>query len=316
MRVGIDAMGGDFAPVNVVKGAIDAYHCLRENTQLVLFGDEKAMREICSENNFDANNFVLVNTTEVIGMDEHPAKAFGQKSNSSISVGFEYLAKKNIDSLASAGNTGAMMVGAIYTVKCIEGILRPCISSKAPLLNGTTGLIADVGLNVDCKPDNLLQYALLASIFAREMLGYENPRIGLINVGEEAEKGSLLTQAAYALMKADERFNFVGNIEGHDLFTGKKADVLICDGFTGNIILKQAEANYRYSKKLNLQNDFFDRFNYELYGGTPVLGINSPIIIGHGASTPLAIKNMILQAESVVRVNLIDKIKTSLNITK
>ena len=316
MKIGIDAMGGDFAPLNVVKGAIDAYNCLSKSTQLVLFGDEKRIIEICKENDFAAGNFDIVNTTEVIGMDDHPAKAFTQKKNSSITVGFEHLAAKKIDSIASAGNTGAMMVGAVYTVKFIDGILRPCISSNAPMLNGKTGLIADVGLNVDCKPDNLLQYALLASIFAREILGYENPRIGLINVGEEEEKGSLLTQAAYGLMKADGRFNFAGNVEGHELFTGKKADVLICDGFTGNVILKQVEGNYRLAKKLNIRNDFFDRFNYELYGGTPVLGANAPIIIGHGASTPLAIKNMILQTESVVRVSLIDKIKKSLNLTK
>ncbi|MDR2652835.1 MAG: phosphate acyltransferase PlsX [Prevotellaceae bacterium] len=314
MKIGIDAMGGDFAPLNVVKGAIDAYHCLKKNTQLVLFGDEKSIVEICVENNFAAENFEIVNTTEVIGMDDHPAKAFSQKSDSSITVGFEYLANKKIDSIASAGNTGAMMVGAVYTVKFIEGILRPCISSNVPLLNGKTAIIADVGLNVDCKPDNLLQYALLGSIYAKEILNYENPRVGLVNVGEEEEKGSLLTRAAYELMKTDGRFIFTGNVEGHELFTGEKADVIVCDGFTGNIILKQAEANYRIAKKLNIKNDFFDRFNYELYGGTPVLGANAPIIIGHGASTPLAIKNMILQAESVVRVDLIDKIKKSLNI--
>ncbi|MDR2064150.1 MAG: phosphate acyltransferase PlsX [Prevotellaceae bacterium] len=314
MKIGIDAMGGDFAPLNVVKGAIDAYHCLNKNTQLTLFGDEKSIIKICKKNNFAAGNFEIVNTTEVIGMDDHPAKAFSQKSNSSITVGFEYLAGKKIDSIASAGSTGAMMAGAVYTVKFIEGILRPCISSNAPLLNGKTSVIADVGLNVDCKPGNLLQYALLGSIYAKEILGYENPRVGLVNVGGEEEKGSLLTRAAYELMKADGRFNFTGNVEGHELFTGEKADVIICDGFTGNIILKQAEANYRISKKLNIKNDFFDRFNYELYGGTPVLGANAPIIIGHGASTPLAIKNMILQAESVVRVDLIDKIKKSLNI--
>ncbi|MDR2125881.1 MAG: phosphate acyltransferase PlsX [Prevotellaceae bacterium] len=313
MKVGIDAMGGDFAPVNVVKGAIDAYHCLHKNTQLVLFGNEENIIKICKENNFPADNFEIINTTEVIGMDDHPAKAFSQKNDSSITVGFEYLADKKIDSIASAGSTGAMMVGAVYTVKFIEGILRPCISSNAPLLNGKTAIIADVGLNVDCKPDNLLQYALLGSTYAKEILGYDNPRVGLVNVGEEEEKGSLLTKAAYELMKADGRFNFIGNVEGHELFTGEKADVIICDGFTGNIILKQAEANYRISKKLNIKNDFFDRFNYELYGGTPVLGANAPIIIGHGASTPLAIKNMILQAESVVRVDLIDKIKKSLN---
>ncbi|MDR1983449.1 MAG: phosphate acyltransferase [Prevotellaceae bacterium] len=316
MKIGIDAMGGDFAPLNVVKGAIDAYNCLQQNTKLVLFGDEESIIKICNENNFAANNFEIINTTEVIGMDDHPAKAFSQKSNSSITVGFEYLAKKQIDGIASAGSTGAMMVGAVYTVKFIEGIMRPCISSNAPLLNGGTAVIADVGLNVDCKPDNLLQYALLGSIYAKEILGYENPRIGLVNVGEEAEKGSLLTKAAYELMEADGRFNFIGNVEGHELFTGEKADVIICDGFTGNIILKQAESNYRLAKKLNIQNDFFDRFNYELYGGTPVLGANAPIIIGHGASTPLAIKNMILQAESVIRVNLIDKIKKSLSIKK
>ena len=316
MKIGIDAMGGDFAPLNVVKGAIESYHCLCDNTQIVLFGDKKTIVEICSENNFADSNFDIVHTTEVIGMDEHPAKAFVQKNNSSISIGFEYLADKKIDCLASAGNTGAMMVGAVYTIKFIDDILRPCISSNLPLINGRAGLIADVGLNADCKPDNLLQFALLASIYAQEILGYENPRIGLVNMGEEEEKGNLLTQAAYGLMKADGRFNFAGNVEGHELFTGEKADVIICDGFTGNVILKLAEANYRIAKKLNIKNDFFDRFNYEFYGGTPVLGVNAPLIIGHGASTPTAIKNMILQAESVVRVDLINKIKKTVKTIK
>jgi len=309
MKIGVDAMGGDFAPLNVVKGAIETYPYLHEGTKIVLFGNEEQIIKVCAENDFPANNFEIVNATEIIGMDDHPTKAFVQKSNSSMALGFDYLSNKKIDGFASAGNTGAMMVGTMYTVKVIEGILRPCISSNFPLMNGKTALFADVGINVDCKPDNLLQFALLASIYAREVMGYENPRVALMNVGEEEEKGSLLTKAAYELLKSDGRFNFVGNIEGHEFYTGEKADVLICDGFTGNIVLKQAEAIYRISKKLNARNEFFDRFNYELYGGTPILGANAPIVIGHGASTPAAIKSMILQTESVIKADLIDKIK-------
>jgi glycerol-3-phosphate acyltransferase PlsX len=281
---------------------------------MVLFGDKEQMLAIMAREGFDASLVDIVHTTQVIEMSDHPAKAFQQKPDSSIAVGFHALAKKEIDGFASAGNTGAMLVGVMYTVKQIEGIIRPCIPTPIPMLTGGgVGLLVDAGLNADCKPEMLEQFAILGSIYAKNVLGIENPRVALLSNGEEAEKGNILTIAAHALMKGSLRFNFAGNIEGNKLFSGKIADVIVCDGFVGNIVLKQAEALYILTQKHGIKSDFFDRFNYENYGGTPVLGINSTVIIGHGHSSPRAIETMILQIENVVNAKLGEKIKQVIN---
>lgn len=304
-------MGGDKAPENIVLGAIEAYTQLSPGTRIVLFGDKEQIVRICDEAEFDHNNLDIVHTTEVIEMSDHPAKAFQQKKNSSITVGFNALFSNDIQGFASAGNTGAMLVGTSYTVKSIIGIIRPCISATFPVITGQEGILLDVGLNPDCRPDILAQYGILGSIYAKHMLNIDNPRVGLLNIGEEEEKGNLLTKAAYELMK-EESYNFIGNVEGHEIFSGKKADVIVCDGFVGNVLLKQSEALYGMAQKLGIKHDFFNRFNYELQGGTPVLGINAPVIIGHGASTPLAIKNMILQTEHAIKVDIVSKFKEAL----
>lgn len=313
MKIGVDAMGGDFAPKNEVLGAIEAFKQLDKGARIVLFGDKNQIETIIRAEGFDASNFDIVHTTEVIGMNDHPAKAFVQKPDSSISVGFKALAEGKIDGFASAGNTGAMMAAAMYSVKVIDGIIRPCISSEFPLINGSSALLLDVGFNSDCKPEMLYQYGLLGSIFASEVMGINNPRVALLNIGEEEEKGDLLTKATYELMKGTTDFNFVGNVEGHRLFTGKIADVVICDGFVGNVVLKLAEGFYKVALKQGIDNDYFNRFNYETYGGTPALGVNAPVIIGHGASTPRAITNMILQTEHVIKAELVKKVKEALS---
>jgi glycerol-3-phosphate acyltransferase PlsX len=306
-------MGGDFAPDNILQGAIDAYAKLGAGSQLVLFGDEAQIIAYCRQVHFDYSKFEIVPTTEVIEMGDHPAKAFQQKTNSSIVVGFKALAEQAIDGFASAGSTGAMLVGAMYTVKPIEGIIRPAIASVFPLLTGSRALILDVGLNADCKPEVLYQYGILGSIYAHLMGGLEQPRVALLNIGTEEEKGNLVAKETFKLMKGTADFHFVGNIEANQQFSGKVADVIVADGFVGNIVLKQAEAIYMLAKKLNIHNDYFNRFNYELYGGTPVLGVNAPIIIGHGASTPLAVANMILQTEQAIQVKLVSKFKEALH---
>jgi glycerol-3-phosphate acyltransferase PlsX len=243
-------------------------------------------------------------------MGEHPTKAILQKPNSSIAVGFQLLKEGKLDSFASAGNSGAMLVGAVFSVKTIPGIIRPCLCTIVPKLKGGTGLLLDVGANADCKPDILLQFGILGNLYAENIMQIDNPKVALMNIGEEDEKGNTLSLATFPLMKETALFNFVGNVEGRDLFNDK-ADVLVCDGFTGNIILKLAESFYVITIKKGLKDEFFDRFNYENYGGSPVLGVNAPVVIGHGISSPLAVKNMIFQSRDMITTGLVQKIQAA-----
>jgi glycerol-3-phosphate acyltransferase PlsX len=254
------------------------------------------------------NGIKIVHTTQIIDMHEHPTKAFREKQDSSIAVGFGYLAKGLTDAFISAGNTGAMMVGSLFSIKAIEGIHRPTIGAYMPRENGQLGCLLDVGINSDCKPENLVQFALLGSIFAEQVLNIPNPKVGLINIGEEEGKGNLLAQAAYPLLKDAEGINFIGNIEGRDIFLDK-SDVMICDGFTGNIILKLAESIHGLTQRRNVKDEFFDMFEFEQYGGVPVLGVNKPVIIGHGISHAKAFKNMISIAQKMIEKDVIGMIK-------
>ncbi len=302
-------MGGDFAPKNCLDGAIMALDFLPSNVKMVLIGDSETAKSYLKEKGISEEMFEFVHTTEVIEMGEHPTKALAQKPQSSISVGFKLLKENTIQCFASAGNTGAMLVGSMFSVKAVPGVIRPCITSVLPKTNGGFGIILDVGTNADCKPDVLYQFAILGSIYAKEVYKIENPKVGLLNIGEEPEKGNLVTQAAHAMMKGTKDFNFIGNIEGSEVFEDK-ADVVVCEGFTGNVLLKTAEAFYSMMKKRNRSDDYFDRFNYELYGGTPILGINSNVLIAHGKSSPLAFKNMMVLSKDIIEVNLNEKIKT------
>ena len=310
MKIGLDIMGGDFAPKATVLGAIEASKALPEGQQLVLIGDKEIALSILHENNYSPDHFEFVHTTEVIGMGEHPAKAVIKKSDSSISVGFQLLKEGKIDAFSSAGNTGAMLVGSVLSVKTVEGVLRPAMSTNVPKLDGGFGLLVDVGANADCKPEYLYQFGILGSIFAETVYGMNNPRVALLNIGEEEEKGNALCLAAYPLMKETSKFNFVGNIEGRDLFSDI-ADVYVADGFTGNVALKMAESFYVISLKKKITDEFFARFNYEQYGGSPILGINAPVVVGHGISSPEAIKNMALLSRDMAKSGLVDKIKNA-----
>lgn len=302
-------MGGDFAPEAAVKGAVMALDAIGPDSRIILFGDEAKIKTVLEAENCPAERFDIVATTEVIEMGDHPAKAFQAKADSSITVGFGYLAKGAVDGFASAGSTGAMMVGSMYAVKPIEGVIRPAISSVVPTVTGRPALLLDVGLNVDCKPEVLAQYGLIGSIYAEAVLGIEKPRVAVLNIGEEETKGNAQTKATYDLLKADERIHFVGNVEGSYIFTGKVADVIVCDGFVGNTVLKMAEGLYRINKALGGGNAFWDAMNYENVGGTPVLGVNAPVVIGHGISSPKAIKSMILSTERCIRVGLTAKLQ-------
>lgn len=308
MKIGLDAMGGDFAPDVAVAGAILAYNELPKNIRIVLIGDQDQLIPLIEKKGASVSNFDIVHTTEVIGMGEHPTKAYTQKPNSSIFLGFKMLKEGNLDAFASAGNSGSMLVGCMFAIKAIQGVIRPCIMSVLPKLKGGYGILLDVGINADCKPDVLYQFGKLGSLFVENIYGIDKPRVALMNIGEEDEKGNLVAQAAHSLMKDSKDFNFIGNVEGRDLFNDK-ADVIVCDGFTGNVILKQAESFYYISKKRGIKDDFFDRFNYEIYGGTPVLGVNSNVVIGHGISNDIAIKNMVLMAKNITEAKLSEKIK-------
>jgi len=312
MRIGIDIMGGDYAPKTTTGGAVQARKELPADVELVLIGDTSLIREQLVQYGGKESDFTIVHSTEVISMGEHPVKAFKEKPASSISIGYRMLATKELDGFASAGNTGAMMVGAMYAVKTVPGLIRPSLISLLPTENGNTNVILDVGVNADCKPDVLYQFGILGSIYAKLILKCENPRVSLLNIGEEAEKGNLNTQAAYGLMKDSKDFNFVGNIEGRDIFEDN-CDVIVCDGFTGNIVIKEGEGFYHLLKKRGLVDSYFERFNYELYGGSPILGINSTAVVGHGISNEIAIKNMILLTHEVAAANLSNKIKEAFN---
>ena len=307
IRIGIDAMGGDFAPNNVILGAIEAHSYISADTKIFLIGDEKKITEVCQHYGIDSGNFVIVHAPETIGMGEHPVRAFLKKKQSSLVVGFNMLAEGKIDVLASAGNTGAMLAGSVQVLNNIQGIIRPCIPAQIPLADGRNMLLLDVGFNSDTRPDVLYQFAIMGSIYAKTMMGIEDPKVALLNIGAEAEKGNVIVQEAYKIMNDSTDFNFVGNMEANQMFNGGIADVLVTDGFVGNICLKQAEGMYEMVAKLGVKHPFFNRFNYENYGGTPVLGVTAPAIIGHGVSTPLAIKNMILQGEMMVKHRLIEK---------
>ena len=338
IKIGIDAMGGDFAPEVAVEGVVMALDKIDKESRIVLFGDEKRILELLKKHNCPAAKFDIVPTTQVIEMGDHPAKAFVSKSDSSITVGFNHLAEGKIDGFASAGSTGAMLVGSTMVIKPVEGVIRPVISSLIPKLINRRGLILDVGLNVDAKPEVLAQYALLGSIYAQSVMGIENPRVALLNIGEEDTKGNAQAKATFDLLKADKRINFVGNVESSYIFTGTYGgpdpDVVVTDGFVGNTVLKMAEALYRINFKLGggkprlmnflrpvlgrlipklyYQQDFWEQMNYESIGGTPVIGINAPVMIGHGGSTARAICSMVVSMEREIKGKFPEKLRAAL----
>jgi len=311
MNIGLDMMGGDLAPLEAVKGVLQYINEDSSPATLVLIGNKDEIESLLVEYPIVTERFKLVHAEQVIGMHEHPTKALKEKQQSSIAIGFHLLATGKIDAFISAGNTGAMLVGALFTIKALEGVLRPTISSIIPKDNGATGLLLDVGLNADCKPEQLNQFAVMGSVYAQLILGIEQPRVGLINVGEEEGKGNILAQATYPLLKENKHIHFVGNIEGRDLLLDK-ADVMICEGFTGNVILKLAESLYEINHSQQMNNAYFDRFNFENYGGTPVLGVSKPVVIGHGISKAKAFKNMIRVAQKMIEKDVLGKMKDEL----
>ena len=309
MNIGLDMMGGDYAPLEAVKGIALFFTDVKAvDIHLTLIGNEETINGLLLQHEVGKNHITVIHASQVIEMQEHPTKALKEKQQSSIAIGFYLLASGKIDAFISAGNTGAMMVGSLFSIKAIDGVSRPTIGAYFPRENGSLGLLVDAGINADCKPENLLQFALLGSLYAEHILGIPAPRVGLINIGEEEGKGNLLAQATYPLLKENNQLNFIGNIEGRDILIDK-ADVMVCEGFTGNVVLKLAESVYDIVKRRGIEDEHFERFNFEMYGGVPVLGVNKPVIIGHGISHAIAFKNMILIAQRMIEKELTEKMR-------
>lgn len=309
----MDAMGGDFAPEAIVEGVLMAAAQVPEQVTIVLIGKQSALQPILKAHGTEsAINIELVNADDVIDMSEHPTKALSQKPNSSIGVGFKLLKEGYVDAFCSAGNTGAMHVGALFSIKSIEGILRPCIAGLVPQITGDYAVMLDIGANADCKPEMMAQFGEIGSIYAQCTFNITRPRVALMNIGQEAQKGSLVAQAAHQLLKDSRQINFIGNIEGGDFFAGK-ADVIVTDGFTGNALYKLGESFHTMAEQRGIHDEFLAKTNYESVGGSPILGVNGNVVIAHGISSPLAIKNMISLAIRQVESNVYTKIAQALN---
>jgi len=264
MKIAVDVMGGDFAPKAVIEGILLALPSLSNNEIILAVGPRDTIQSILDEHQYSGTQIQIIHADQVIEMGEHPTRALSQKPNSSIGIGFGLLKEGKADVFASAGNTGAMMVGSLFSVKTIEGIQRPAIAGFVPQTDGKYAVMLDIGANADCKPEMLEQFAILGSVYFEATTGIKSPRVGLINIGEEEQKGSILAQATHALLKANSKINFIGNIEGKDFFKGK-ADVIVTDGFTGNIMLKMGESIYNIMKDQGMTNEFVENTNYEKY---------------------------------------------------
>ncbi|MDR3307226.1 MAG: phosphate acyltransferase PlsX [Endomicrobium sp.] len=332
MIIALDAMGGDFAPVSTVEGAILAAKESGSGYKILLVGPEKLLAEEMSKYakryNVASLDIEIVNATEIVFMDEHPAKAVRQKKDSSLSVCAKFVADGKADAFVSMGNSGAVMAAALFYLKRIDGVLRPAISTTFPTIDGHC-IIADMGANVDCKPEYLLQFGIMASLFCEKITGIKRPRVGLVSVGEEDTKGNELTLAAFELLKKAD-INFVGNVEGRDI-PKSKADVVICDGFVGNVILKFGEGLAEVLFKLIRQalkkhpvawaslpflwfviKDLRKKVDYSECGGAPLLGVDGVCIVGHGSSNCKAVKNAIFAGAKAAEHNLTKDIKKAI----
>ncbi|MES2387737.1 MAG: phosphate acyltransferase PlsX [Bacteroidota bacterium] len=315
MIVALDAMGGDFAPQAAIDGALLALSQQPGNVHVELVGDKAVIEAHLAGKDLSGRRLSIHHAPEVIEMGEHPTRALTQKPDSSIGIGFKLLAAGKIGAFCSAGNTGAMLVGAMFSVKTIPGILRPAIAGFVPKISGGYGVIIDAGANTECKAEILQQFAEMGSLYAKHVLHIQNPKVALLNVGEEEKKGTAVLQATYQLLKNDPKINFVGNIEGRDIFHDK-ADVVVTDGFTGNVVLKLSESVYEIMAATGIEpGPFFSRLNYETVGGSPIIGVNGNVIIGHGVSTPTAIAAMIDQAVKMIDSDINEKIKQGLGVT-
>lgn len=325
MRIAVDGMGGDNSPDAVVLGCVEALKEF-EDIQICITGPLETLKDKFSKFNYDQSRVAFIEATEVISPNEEPSKAIKRKKDSSIIKALNLVKNKECDAVISAGSTGAFLVGCTLIVGRIKGIKRPALAPLMPGKNGTF-MVVDAGANVDCKAEYLTQFAKMGEIYFKSVLGVENPKVGLINIGEEEEKGNLLTKEAYALLKEDKDINFTGNIEPRDVPQGD-VEVLVCDGFVGNTVLKMYEGvaltlltmlkdeimkSTKSKMGALLMKPAFKslktQFDYKEHGGAPFLGVNGICIKAHGSSDSKAFKNAIRQAKLFYDNKLIDKIK-------
>ncbi len=328
IRIAVDAMGGDYAPRNVIEGTLQALRETQNRFEVILVGPELMLRKELQQVQQEKLHYQITDASQVIDMHDSATAGVKQKRDSSISVGITLQKSGKADAFVSAGHSGAVMSTATLILGRIEGISRPTIGTFFPTERGAC-LLLDAGANVDCKSQHLYEFALMGSIYTSEMFQIQNPTVGLLNIGEEESKGNDTAKETFKLFKKS-KLNFIGNVEGRDILTGK-ADVVICDGFIGNIILKFGESVPSFFKsriKEVIEKNLFMKIlgvfmrktmraafksmDYEEYGGVPVLGVSGIAIIGHGKSTPKAIKNMILRAEEMVRKNINLRIQEAL----
>jgi glycerol-3-phosphate acyltransferase PlsX len=325
MRIALDAMGGDHAPGKIISGAIKASNLFPDIT-IILVGKEDVIKRELSEHQYNEKQIELLHADEIIGMGETPARAIRSKKDSSIVRGLELVKEKKADAFISAGNTGAVMAGSLFKIGRIKGLNRPSILINFPSVNGQT-IVMDNGANADCKPENLLEFAIMGQVYARQITGIAEPRVGLLSIGEEKEKGNQLVKEAHELFEKDSRIiNFIGNVEGRDIFNGN-CDLVICDGFVGNVVLKTTEGvaslmfkllkdaltcNFRAKLGALLLKPYLkvlkDKTDYRQYGGAPLLGINGVVIISHGSSDEVAIMNAIKAARKTVQEKIVELI--------
>jgi phosphate acyltransferase len=319
ITISIDAMGGDNAPVSEVAGAVETIR-EHEAINIILAGDKDVIQAELVKFRYDPERIKVHHAPDIIEMHESPTEAIRKKPDSSLVQGLKLVKNKEADAFISAGNTGAVMTASLFTLGRIANVSRPTIGSEFPTEKGIT-IVFDVGANVDCKPLHLLQFAVMGSVYANHIHNIENPTIGLLSVGEEKEKGDLLTFETHELLEKSG-LNFIGNVEGRDVLKGS-VNVIICDGFVGNVILKFAEGVLGFLKAKF--KDYADRsimnkikvgmaygtlknimkdFDYQEYGGVPLLGVNGISLIGHGRSSPKAIKTMLLKAEHMARAGI------------
>ena len=324
-KIIVDAMGGDFVPLNPILGAVEA---LKETSSIEVFliGDKIKIEKVISEKNLDFDTSKIIHTSEIIGMHDSPTNALKTKKDSSIVKGAQLVKEQNADAFVSAGNTGAMMAASTLLIGRIKGFGRPTIGAQFPTSKNKVCTVYDVGASVDSKPIHLLEYAIMGTIYAKEIDGVKNPSVGLLSVGEEDTKGNSVTLESLELLK-NSKLNFIGNVEGRDILNGN-ADIIVCDGFSGNIILKFGESFISFLKdrvRTYSEKGFLNKINalitkkvfkeslsdmdYQSHGGVPLLGVNGISIIGHGSSSPLAMKNMILKANTMYQRELINKLK-------